>query len=253
MPRSAARFSPCTPRAFTLVELLVAMAIIAVLSFLATAGYARIKHQALRTKCIANIKSLAAADILYYGDHGIFPAVEGLIPSTISAARLQAMGEYINMPVPEGKVSTWPRRAQQPDWYNCPAARESGYAEGMTAGGGVYTGYMYLGGLEESQLILSGMAKLTNPKHTAPRNNLRRGVLWCDILSEFRGAGERRFECFHSQRGVRHPDFRFEEREIEGMNRAWSDGSVEWLPRQQLNLSSKENLQIEHFMGNYYY
>lgn len=241
--------------AFTLLELLIGIAIVAMLSVLAMSGYDRFKHNAKRTKCIANLRTLASADILYYGDHGQFPPVEGIVPSSIRTERLAKMGEYVNMPVPDGAAKSWPKRTQQPDWSNCPMAKDSGYAEGLTAGGGVYTGYMYVGGIEDSQMVQGGMANLRFPEHSVDSRNMRRGVLWCDVLGEFRGAGERRFECFHSQRGKRHPDFRFPESEIVGINRAWSDGSVEWIPVQDLELSnsSSKSLQIEHFMGNYFY
>lgn len=246
---------PVHASGFTLLELLVVIAIIGILAAIIMPVFARTKHVAKRAQCINNLRQFAAADLAYFNDNGELPAIEGIIPSTISAQRLTNMAKYINMPVPTGPVTKWPKRMQQPEWFNCPMARDSGYAEGLTAGGGVYIGYMYVGGIADSQLILAGIATLTNPEHSASRKNLNRGVLWCDILSEFRTSDPRRYECFHAERGKRYPDFRFPEKELEGIHRAWSDGSVEWVPTSQLKLSeaNSPSLQIRHFLGNYYY
>ena len=64
-------------------------------------------------------------------------------------------------------------------------AVDSGYAEGVTLGAGLYTGYAYVGGLEDSKMVAMGFANLAHPEHLADARNLRRGVLWLDVLDEF--------------------------------------------------------------------
>ncbi len=213
--------APATGRtALTFVGLLVVVSVIGVLAALIFAVLGRVKQMAKRTQCINNLRQFAVADIAYFADNGELPPMEGVVPSSISAERLAGMAKYLKVFVPEGPAKRWPKRTQQPEWMNCPMARDSGYAEGLAVGGGVYTGYMYVGAVEDSKMLLSGMATLLNPEHSAHKKNLRRGVLWTDILGEFRTADPRRFECFHCQRGKRYRDFRFPKTEIEGIHRA---------------------------------
>jgi prepilin-type N-terminal cleavage/methylation domain-containing protein len=56
-------------RAFTLVELLVCVAIIAVLSTLALGVFAKMKQSAYQAKSIANLRQLGIATQLYLGEH----------------------------------------------------------------------------------------------------------------------------------------------------------------------------------------
>lgn len=242
-------------RGFTLIELLVVIAIIAVLAALIFAVVGRTKRMAQRVKCMNNLKQFVAADIGYFADNGELPPQDGLVPSSITVEHLARMAKYLNMSIPDGPAVRWPKRPQQPEWFNCPMAQFSGYAEGLTMGGGIYTGYMYVGGLEDSKMVTMGMASLPNPEHSAHKKNIRRGVMWTDILGEFRSGDPRRFECFHCEAGKKYPDFRFPKTEVEGIHRAWSDGSVEWVPIDRLDLSGNDSpdLQIKHILGKYYY
>jgi hypothetical protein len=59
----------------------------------------------------------------------------------------------------------------------------------------------------------------------------------------------------HRRTSTRYPDFRFHAEELDGIHRAWSDGSVEWVPgnRFQLTNSPSPDLRIVHLFGNYYF
>ncbi len=242
-------------RGFTLLELLAAIAIIAVLVALIFSAVTRSKRMALRVACMNNLKQLVVADLGYFADNGQFPPMDSTVPSSIKVAHLAMIADYLKLDIPAGPAVRWPKRPKQPVWFNCPMAQNSGYAEGLTVGGGVYTGYVYVGGIEESPLVLTGAAKLPNPEHSAQSRNFRRGVLWADILGEFRTGDPRRFECFHTEVGKKYKDFRFPKTEIEGIHRAWSDGSVEWVSIDRLDLSGtgSPDLQIQHMLGNFYY
>lgn len=240
---------------FTLVELLVVITILAILASLLLPTLASSKRRAKRTACLNNLRQLNVADLLYAGDHGQFPAPNDFVPSTTTLERLSQMAQSLGLTVPTGSIASWPKRAAQPRWFNCPMAADSGYAEGLTLGGGLYTGYSYLGGLESSRMVSLGFATLRHPERIADARNTRRGVLWLDALDEFILNDDRRFEFFHRRGRQRHTDFRFPAAELEGIHRAWSDGSVEWVRGTTLDLSgtASPDLQIQHLLGNYYF
>ncbi len=242
------------PRAFTLVELLVVIAIIGILTAIVIASQGKVRRVAKRAECMSNLRQFTMADIMYKNEHREFPPVNPIVPSTMTKDRLQITADYFGLTLPPGPVTQWPKRPDLPRWMTCPLARDSGYAEGLTVGGGIYTGYIYVGGVEESVMVQSGMAQIVNPGYAADKRGMNRGVLWADILNEFIGGGERRFEIFHHDPTQKYPDFRFHEREVEGIHRCWTDGAVEWVPGSKLNLSgASSNLQIRHVLGNFYY
>jgi type II secretory pathway pseudopilin PulG len=237
-----------------MVELMVVLVIIAILSVLTLNIASKWTRKAKRVESLSNIRTYTAADTMYYGDHGKLPMMDGIIPSTITRARLEIVANYCNLQLPAGDVGGWPKRRDQPRWINDPVARDSGFAEGRTLGGGVYTGYVYVGGIEQSPLILSGMATVVHPERNADLRNTRRGVIWAGILAEFKTSDPRRYECFHYNTLTAYQDFRFHERELEGIPIGWSDGSAEWLSARQIKFGPNgRNLQIQHVMGNYYY
>jgi len=243
---------PRCPRAFTLVEVLVVVGVVAILcaSFFPLA--AKSIRQAKKTGSLNNLKNFVQADMLYLADKGEFPPMDTIVPSSISRDRLAVVADYCNLVLPAGPVTSWPKRKQQPPWINDPIARDSGFAEGLTLGGGVYTGYIYVGRIGESAMVQSGMATLTDPGHSADRKNLRRGVLWATILDEFQTSEERRYECFHYNTVFSYPDFRFKEKEVEGQFRGWSDGSIDWVNGRKIQFGGSD-IQVRHFLGNFYY
>lgn len=259
MTTANAMSAPARPRprrsGFTLVELLVVIAIIGIFAAIVIASQGKARRIAKRAECLSNLRQFTIADIMYKNEHREFPPVNPIVPSTMTRDRLQITADYFGLTLPEGPVHQWPKRPDLPRWMTCPLARDSGYAEGLTVGGGIYTGYIYVGGVEESVMVQSGMAQIVNPGYAADRRGMNRGVLWADILNEFIGGADRRFEIFHHDPTQKYSDFRFHANEVEGIHRCWTDGAVEWVPGSKLNLSSGEssNLQIRHVLGNFYY
>lgn len=242
-------------RGFTLVELLVVVAVVATLAGLILPALSKARLRAKRMACLNNLRQYALADLLYLGDHQQLPPFDSTVPSSIRPEKLALTARYLGTTTPTGTVSQWPRRAAQPKWINCPFAVDSGHAEGMTMGSGLYTGYVYYGGLAESAMVASRFATIAGTPEAADRTNTRRGVLWTDILDEFLIDEPRRFEFFHRKRRVEYPDFRFLAEELDGIHKAWSDGSVEWLTAGRLDLGTpnSKDLRLIHLFGNYYF
>lgn len=240
---------------FTLVELLVVVAVIGILAGLFFPALAGARAKTRRTVCLNNVRQLTSADLLYLTDHRELPVPHGFVPSSVPVERLAAMASLLGLTIPTNPPAEWPKRALQPKWINCPMATESGMAEGLAIGGGLYTGYAYFGGLEQSAMVTNGFATVVHPGHAADSKNSHRGVLWTDVLAEFASEEPRRFEFFHTRRRVRYPDFRFHAPELDGIHRAWSDGSVEWIPGKSLALSgpNSPDCRIQHVLGNYYF
>jgi prepilin-type N-terminal cleavage/methylation domain-containing protein/prepilin-type processing-associated H-X9-DG protein len=62
-------------KAFTLVELLVTIAVIAILAALLLPALAGAKLQGQQTQCVSNLKQIGLAQRLYYDDYGYFSTV----------------------------------------------------------------------------------------------------------------------------------------------------------------------------------
>lgn len=243
-------------QAFTLVELLVVIAVIAILIGLLIPALSGARRYARRLVCMNNIRQFCAADVMYLNDFKTFPAMSPFVPTSIRVERLQQIGQYFGLTVPAGSAATWPKRADQPKWVNCPFAATSGYAEGLTVGGGLYTGYAYVGGLEQSELVRTRLGTVAKKGHAADARGSNRGVLWADTLTEFLTAEARRYEIFHTApKAGRYSDFRFHAPEIEGIHRGWSDGSVEWFAGTRINVGGvgSPDLILQTFLGNVYF
>lgn len=241
--------------AVTLIEVLLVIIIIATLAALLLPVLIQAKDRSKRTACLNNLRQYVIADTLYCNDNGQWPLPSSYIPSSIPLARLVEIGRIMGEAVPAGPASSWPKRAQQPGWINCPMAVDSGMAESLALGGGLYTGYAYFGGIEESPMVTNGFATIVHPGQAAESRNTARGVLWTDVLDEFATTDPRRFEFFHRRSRIRYPDFIFPADQLDGIHRAWSDGGVEWVPRSRLRLTGPESpdCRIQHLLGNYYF
>jgi len=85
--------------AFTLIELLVVIAIIAILASIALPAFTTAQERALRTKCLAQIKSIFPALKMFAGDHdGSYPSQKDQDESNGTGGQLvDANDAYANL------------------------------------------------------------------------------------------------------------------------------------------------------------
>ena len=96
-------------RAFTLIELLIVLAIIAILSAILLPAFARVRSQARRTACVSQLKQLGLATAIYRQDYEeIPPRLSALHPTYAPEKRLlvcpndAASGDYAGNDYVEG-------------------------------------------------------------------------------------------------------------------------------------------------------
>lgn len=237
---------------FTLVEVIVALAVTAILIGVLIPALSLMKRSARDTLCMNNLRTYVMADLAYLSVHQRLPPMNPYVPTSTSVERIRQIAQYCGQRAPEGDAFHWPRREDQPAWINCPCAVHSGYAEGPTVGGGVYNGYGYYGGMEDSQLVLNGLGTVVNAGHAADSRASKRGVLWADILAEFPTAEARRYEVFHVRSSAaQHADFRYFAKDVDAIQRGWSDGSVD---SAKINLDDDSgDKRLTTYFGNYYF
>jgi len=68
-PRSIFSPAPCRQRAFTLVELLTVIAIIAILASILIPTIGKVRENARTSQCLSNVRQLALANLLYAGEN----------------------------------------------------------------------------------------------------------------------------------------------------------------------------------------
>ena len=128
---------PGRPAAFTLIELLVVIAIIAILAALLLPALSKAKERGKRTVCLAHLKQIGMAGIIYATDYGDYvpPAGKNLYPVQIDSTDPSfAVWRTLQVPIDQTNgPSVWdcPNRPGFPKW----------------AGTQVVIGYQYYGGI----------------------------------------------------------------------------------------------------------
>lgn len=236
--------------AFTLVELLVVIGIIAILIAILLPTLRGVRIAAKRTLCASRLRELTAACTMYLGEHKVYPAPahiavqDAVIPHFVPVSLLNDVGRYLRQPTIPDHVTL----DRMPMMMLCPFRAEyelpSVHQAMPLPGGAVFlTGYQYTASLEGSH---NPDGVVIHRNRVVDCRGKRRGVLWSDSLAWYSGTGlvilppglPGQWAYFHFNQGnVPFNGFGVNDTTaLNGQHRAWSDGSVEWIDARMLKL-----------------
>lgn len=117
---------------FTLVELIVVMAVIATLIAIALPGLSGARAEARRASCLAGLRSIGQGLAGYRNQHsGLLPAAFRAVDVRHGAlAPLPAIAEYLDVSLPRYDSRTGETTSRAP--WRCPADREESLADGWS-------------------------------------------------------------------------------------------------------------------------
>jgi prepilin-type N-terminal cleavage/methylation domain-containing protein len=264
-------------RAFTLVELLVVMGIIAVLVAILLPVVSRVRRSSTNTVCAARLRTIAQACSAYLIDYKRYPQNytndlhKMVFPHDQQSRTLNQLSVYLDR-FPE--ITNATNVSQLPPTVQCPWAEMSDLGNGdrRVIGNGDtywYTGYAYYAQLEDDPNY-----RETSPPYTmhpqqgvvlkrnrnADRKGTRRGVLYGDAVVYFAPFDMWNYTHYTSGRGLAALAgfglWRRDTRTFHGRHLAWSDGSVEWVNGTEHKLDLKfamENSSYSAAGGGYWW
>jgi type II secretory pathway pseudopilin PulG len=234
--------------AFTLVELLVVIGIIAVLIALLLPALRKARQAAINTQCASQLRQLATACELYLGDRRVYPepllipALNGCAPSAIQPRLLNELALYMKWPMLQGTEST----SDLPKITVCPFRAEVElFQQPMMSFGTSYwlTGYAYFARLDEDPNVGS----VLNPHRIAHAKGGVRGVLWADTLMySVNGNVPIGYSFFHFSGSLQfNPAVGtvYSCRPWTCQHRAWTDGSVEEVNSAGVDLNPSDTVK----------
>jgi prepilin-type N-terminal cleavage/methylation domain-containing protein len=230
---------------FTLVELLVVIGIIAILIAILIPTIVGVRRQANDTRCAAQLREMIAATTIYHNLNKRYPrppqlpAFGGPVPLALDEPLLNEIGRVLRWPELDYSM----RVDALPPLASCPVRREldllmDAYPAAAFGSQWWNTGYSYCAGLDE---MGSPYATMLAPARRADIRGKRRGVLWADNLILLTVGGAPGGYAYFHFKGSHEIDPAFitvvTPKSLRGHHRGWTDGSVEWLPRNTFDLA----------------
>jgi prepilin-type N-terminal cleavage/methylation domain-containing protein len=256
-------------KGFTLTELLVCVAVLAVLLAMMVPTLARVRAVAMDTVCTSRLRDLVVAATAYRTDFHDFPklgpgrdaspsVVAALVnlpqPQQIDAPLLNALAKYLNVP----RIGANLDAADLPPLFQCPmfegadpAARDSLLPTTYTVAS-YYTGYAYVGRVDEQppMLPLGVRIEVLRPERPATHRNSGAGVLWVDDVHwSLTGSGacwtygHRAAGKSNARPGAAPLSFD-SPAALGGQHRGYADGHVEWVRRESMGVGLLDPLPL---------
>jgi prepilin-type N-terminal cleavage/methylation domain-containing protein len=227
---------------FTLVELLIVIGIIAILIAVLLPALLSARRAAVKVDCASHLRQLVAGVVLYHDEHRLYPAAnfspmfQAVMPNQVQDRLINDLAVELRYP----RVTGAEDLDQLPKVLVCPVRREldmfrqplNDPVPGPTYW---FTGYDYNGWIADTR---NNAGVALNAKHCARGNGTTRGVLWSDTVARSTAFGTPTWVYFHIKGNTHYNGLGPADTvALLGQHRAWSDGSVEWIPGSDIDPS----------------
>ena len=243
-------------RAFTLVELLVVIGIIAVLVAILMPALRQVRIASVNTVCASRLHQIALACTAYLAEHRRFPQNytndlhRMIFPHDQQSRTMNQLSGYLTKFPP---ITDTTPVSELPPVVQCPWAEMTdlyGTDRRVIGNGDTYwyTGYAYYAQLEENPnyrdtappyTVHPQLGLVLKPNRHADRKGRRRGVLYGDAVVYFGPLDMWNYTHHRSGPTAAPAGFgiwRKDTRTFHGRHLAWSDGSVEWVNGSEIKL-----------------
>jgi prepilin-type N-terminal cleavage/methylation domain-containing protein len=249
---------------FTLVELLVSLALLAILAAALIPALASVRALALRVVCTSRLKDLTVACNMYRSEKHAYPLQPGTTagtqvivstnpvdvpaltpslvpppaPTDMDASFLNVLQPYLRFPrvADKAEAGELPHVLQSPTVEDADDAARQSVIEFTFSKPWLYTGYAYCVRPKDNTL-LPAVKLLKRKRVPSPRGEEGRLVIWADDVHW--SSPDQAWSFSHAAPGAKRgprPLTYFEPQGLLGQHRAFTDGSVEWVEGTEFDL-----------------